>query len=240
MVKSIYVEVAQQEEFTLPGKKQTISRISTLTGLTRKEVSVSMNAPGNDLSSLSLEYNRAARVITGWVRDKDFHTKQGKPKDLNLEEGRYSFKELVRRHSGDIPHRTISDELVRVGALEITKSGMLHLKSQAYIPEKDVDRKLNILGTDVADLINTISHNIYDDPKNPLYQRKVSYNAIPLESMNKIRAQLNKKAQSCLENLDKLLVKHDSDMNDNSSIKGKCRVGVGIYYFEEINENESN
>ena len=239
MLKTIYVQVAE-EDFKIPGKKQSISRISTLTGLTRKEVASALNSPDSDLSSMTQEYNRAARVISGWIRDKDFQTKNGQPKDLDPEQGKFSFKELVKRHSGDIPPRAIADELVRVGAIEIAKSGKLRLKTHAYIPEKDVDRKLHILGSDVADLINTISHNIYESSNYTFYQRKVSYNAIPIESMTKIRDQLNKKAQASLESLDKILVKYDSDMNTKITTKGNSRAGVGIYYFEEVNENEPN
>lgn len=238
MLKTIYVQVAQ-EDFQIPGKKQSVSRISTLTGLTRKEVSTALNSSAADLSAMTQEYNRAARVITGWIRDQDFQTSNGQPKELDPEQGRLCFKELVKRHSGDIPPRAIADELMRVGAIETTKSGKLRLIAHAYIPEKDVDRKLHILGSDVADLINTIQHNIYENAEYPFYQRKVSYNAIPMESMSKIRDQLNKKAQASLESMDEILVKHDSDMNPKISTQGKCRVGVGIYYFEEINESES-
>src|SRR5262245_770200 len=35
--RQVYVEVAEKE-FALPGKPQTVSRVSTLTGLSRKEV----------------------------------------------------------------------------------------------------------------------------------------------------------------------------------------------------------
>src|SRR5215510_9788024 len=37
IARQVYVEVAEKE-FALPGRAQTVSRISTITGLTRKEV----------------------------------------------------------------------------------------------------------------------------------------------------------------------------------------------------------
>src|SRR5918995_7016683 len=59
-----YVEVAEKE-FGLPGRKQTASRISTLTGLTRKEVariqSLEAAAPPEPVE----RFHRPARVIGG-------------------------------------------------------------------------------------------------------------------------------------------------------------------------------
>src|SRR5258708_27024673 len=67
MARRVYVEVAEKE-FALPGKKQTVSRISTITGLTRKEVT-RIQAIETPLRTPHAErHNRPARVIGGWVR----------------------------------------------------------------------------------------------------------------------------------------------------------------------------
>ena len=237
LIKNLYLEIAERE-FALPGKKQSISRISTLTGLTRKEVTKAKTSEELDLNSRTQQYNRAARVISGWVRDPDFQNKNQEPAELVLEEGERSFQSLVRRFSGDIPPRAIADELIRVGAIEQTPNGNVKLVQRAYIPEKDIDEKLNILGTDVSDLLETIYHNIHIDTAPPFFQRKVSYDAIPKKLLVGLREELNKNAQGYLEKLDKIMSKKDSDMNPRLSRKGNCRAGVGIYYFEEIPDNE--
>lgn len=236
LVKSVYIEVAKND-FAIPGKKQTISRISTLTGLPRKDISKLIDNENPDIESLNQKYNRAARVITGWARDSDFQNKNGQPKDLELENGENDFKTLVKKYSGDIPPRAIRDELLRVNLVEITKLGKLRLVQRAYLPNDDTER-LAILGTDVSALIQTIAHNVSDKNEKPLFQRKVAYTSIPIESLDIVRTQLSNKAQSCLEQLDKLLLKHDSDTNPKIQSKGRCHAGVGIYYFEEKNENK--
>ena len=231
LLKRLYVEVAERE-FGLPGRKQSVSRISTLTGLSRKEVARAMIDRDVDLAGMTQQYNRAARVISGWVRDGDFHNQQGQPAELEMEQGERSFKALVRRYSGDIPPRAIADELIRVGAAIESGTGALRLIQHAYVPEKCVDEKLRILGTDVRDLIETISHNIYRDEERPYFQRKVSYNAIPAGHLPGLRSKVALLAQGCLEEIDRVMVQSDSDMNPEIAEQGGCRAGLGIYYFE--------
>lgn len=236
-LKMLYVDVAEKD-FAISGKKQTVSRISTITGLSRKEVTKAKSADQLDLDSVSQQYNRAARVISGWVRDKDFLDEKGNPKEIDIENNEIGFSALVKKYSGDIPTRAIADELIRVGAIERLENGKVKLIKHAYVPEKNIDEKLNILGADVSDLIKTINHNIYSENKDKLFQRKVSYNAIPVGSLHEIKESIQKKAQDCLEGLDKTLVKYDADMNKNIKDEERCRVGVGIYYFEEIINEE--
>lgn len=228
--KRLFVEVAEQDT-ALPGRKQTTSRISTLTGLTRKEVTRIKSEAGMDLVQNLEQYNRAARVISGWLRDTEFHNSRGQPANLPLE-GEASFTQLVQRYSGDIPVRAITDELERVGAIEI-KNNRVHLRNRAYLPGSDADEMLKILGTDVADLINTIDHNITREEAPAFFQRKVSYNNIPGESLEAIRTQLAEQAQSSLEKMNSVLSRHDRDANPDVEGSGRIRSGVGIYYFEE-------
>src|SRR5882762_1310716 len=67
IAKRIYVQVAI-DEFGLPGKKSTISRASILSGLTRKEVQHLLAEPVDTAVEVTERHNRAARVLTGWLR----------------------------------------------------------------------------------------------------------------------------------------------------------------------------
>ncbi len=234
LIKSLYIEIAENE-FALAEKKQTISRISTLTGLTRKEVKKAQNNIEIDLGKLTQQYNRAARVISGWVRDADFHTKKGRPAILSIEDSELSFKSLVKRYSGDIPPKAIADELLRVGAIKNVSGNKFKLIEHAYIPQKNIDEKIRILGTDVNYLIETIYHNIYKNNETPFFQRKVSYNAIPENLLNELRKKIHMIAQSTIEDMDKLMITYDCDNNETLDKKSNSFAGVGIYYFEELN-----
>ena len=243
IAKRTYVEVAASE-FGIPGKKQSVSRIALLSGLTRKEVQRLLEAPTADDSDAGERYNRAARVVAGWVRDKDFADAAGHPKPLALQDSesrdRASFADLVRRFSGDIPFRAVLDELLRVGVVEKLGDSTVELKTRAYVPESGDADKLNILGTDVADLVATIDHNLQHGGDDPFFQRKVMYDNVPLEALEEFRRLSNAQAQTLLEQLDKWLSQHDRDTRPETSGTGRVRTGIGIYYFEENMASENS
>ena len=69
--KWVYVDVARKE-FGIEGRKQTTSRVSVITGLSRKEVLRVRQLDRPDDQASSERYNRAARVIAAWRRENDF------------------------------------------------------------------------------------------------------------------------------------------------------------------------
>lgn len=238
LVKHTYVQVAR-DEFGINGKKASISRIAILTGLTRKEVQVLIDMPLQGEDRYEGEYNRAARVITGWLRDQDFGDGNGHPVPLRMAGKRRSFSALVKRYSGDIPVRAMLDELVRVGAVKRLKDGRIGLVTRGYIPQKGMDQKLAILGQDTADLIATIDHNLYANPSKPRIQRKVMYDNVPLESAEAFQVVAQARAQEMLEALDRWLSHRDRDANPTVKGKGRVRVGLGVYHFEERLDHET-
>jgi len=235
LAKRVYVEVALNE-FGIPGKKPSISRASILSGLTRKEVQrlVGTSLDSNNIAGAidSARYNRAARVLTGWVRDADFLDARGQPQLLPAD-GDISFAALVRRHSGDMPARAILDELERVGAVLCRADGLIELLARAYVPQRSAADKLAILGSDVADLIVTIDHNLEHGDANPRFQRKVMYHSIPDAALPAFRRRSAANAQALLEKFDQWLAAHDIDDPPDLPQAPRSRVGVGIYYFEE-------
>ncbi|MGH8503938.1 MAG: DUF6502 family protein [Gammaproteobacteria bacterium] len=239
LAKRVYVDVARQE-FGIPGRKQTISRVSIMTGLTRKEVRRVQSLPTGDDAAAIAQYNRAARVIAGWRRDPQFTDAAGEPIDLPPEGEPVSFSALVRRFSGDVPVRAIRDELLRVGAAEITEAGQLRLRVRAYVPSGSEIEKVSILGIDVADLLTTITHNIVGDAAEPFFQRKVAYDNLPVEAVAEFKVLVNKKAQELLEELDRWLAVRDRDVNPEIKGSGRQRAGLGIYYFETDMVEEEN
>lgn len=239
LVKHIYVQVAK-EDFGIDGKKASISRVAILTGLTRKEVQAILALPERQQGHYDEGYNRAARVITGWLRDADFGDGKGHPAPLPMSGKRTSFTALVKRYSGDIPVRALLDELVRVGAVKRLKDGRVGLVSRGYVPQRGLEEKLAILGNDTADLIATIDHNIFGNPSKPRMQRKVMYDNVPVEAARAFQTVAEDRAQEMLEALDRWLSHRDRDVNPTVRGKGRVRVGVGIYHFEErLDDDES-
>ncbi len=232
LVKWVYIDVARQD-FGIGERKQSTSRVSILTGLSRKEVTrVGKLKRPSDRRSAE-RYNRAARVIASWLREPDFTDGEGQPAVLPMSGKGATFSELVRRFSGDIPARAIRDELMRVGALEQLEDERIRLRARAYIPKASEADKMHILGTDVSHLISTIDHNLRPDVPEPFFQRKVAYDNLPQEVLPQLRRLTERKSQGLLENMDRWLARHDRDTNPAVAGTDRKRAGIGIYYFEE-------
>jgi len=232
IAKSQFVEVARNE-FGIEGRKQSISRVAVITGLTRKEVQrhVRVRQP-NDAESAD-RYNRAARVIGGWRRDEQFLDHRGKPAILAITGDGDTFQELVRRYSGDVPHRAVLDELVAEGGAERLDGDRVKLIDRAYLPRADESMKLHILGADTAFLIDTIDHNLKREQQAPRFQRKVLYDNLPDEALSEFQRLSSRAAQNLLEKLDRWLSDHDRDTQPDIKGSGRNLAGLGIYYFEK-------
>lgn len=237
LAKWVYVQTAT-EEFGLGNRKQSISRVSVLTGLSRKEVKrvKEMRRPSD--ADVAEQYNRAVRVIAAWRRERDFSDGHGNPLILPLTGHGSSFAELVRRFSGDLPFRAIMDELVNTGVVEKTEDNHVRLRDRSYVPREDNGMRYHILGTDVGNLIATIDHNLQANESNRLFQRKVSYDNLPQEALAVFHEMAAESAQKLLEKLDEWLAANDRDTNPDIEGTGRHCAGLGIYYFERQFEQE--
>lgn len=238
LARAVYVDVALRE-FEIPGRKQTVSRVAVLTGLTRKEVLRLMRMTDASEAAPTARPHRIERVVSGWVRDHAF-TAAGEPAVLPLDGAGATFEELVRRYSGDMTPRAVLDELVRVGVAEQLDDGRVRLLRRAYIPGGDEVEKLPILGADVRDLITTIDHNLFVPPAEAWLQRSVAYDNLPEEYVRRLRAAVTRDGQDFLERWDRELASHDRDVNSSVEGSGRMRAVIGVYYLEEtyLNYNE--
>ncbi len=229
LARQAYVDVAR-DEFALPGRKPSISRIAVLTGLTRKDVQRLLETPAGGDARAAERHNRAARVVAGWVRDGEFRSGDGEPLALPFD-GLASFSELVRRYSGDATPRAVLDELERVGTVERGEDGRIRLLARVYLPRHSDLAKLRILGTDVPLLIGTIEHNMLE-PGQARFQRKVMYDNLPAEAVAELQPLAARQAQELIERLDTWMAQHDRDTNPAAGGSGRVRAGLGIFYFE--------
>ncbi|MDH5359121.1 MAG: DUF6502 family protein [Gammaproteobacteria bacterium] len=236
LAKWVYVDVATKD-FDISGRKQSASRVSVLTGLNRKEVSKQQAILQPEDEEQGRHYNRAARVISGWISNQKYMSGDNEPAVLAFDGDDISFSNLVKEHSGDIPARAILDELLRVGAVSMLEDNRIQIKTRAYIPQTGEEEKLHILGTDVSDLIATIDHNLSGKDA-PRFQRKVAYDNLPQEAIPLLQQMVEEKGQKLLEELNDWLMTQDRDSNPSTSGSGKKRAGVAVYYFEQNDEEE--
>lgn len=233
LAKQAYVDVAYQS-FTISNRKTTYSRVAVLTGLSRKEVvRLTQQVQKNALPRVSAP-NRAVRVVNGWVKDPDFLDKDHNPLVLNLR-GEQSFSTLVSRYSGDITVGAILDELERVGVINLSDDQQVTLVSDGYVPIHDDLEKINILSICTADLLLSATHNLEYSNEDSWLQRQVVYQQVPFDTAIKFKAYSQKKSSSLLLEFNRWLANRSDQPTTQPSAQTK-RIGVGIYYFEDVNK----
>ena len=234
LAKQMYVRVAF-DEFAPEGKKQTISRVAALTGLTRKEVKRLHELPRGGAIEVNQRYNRATRVIGGWLNDSRFRDENAEPIELYLDDTAPSFNQLVKDYSGDIPTKAMLSTLEKAGTVSVLDS-KVRLVQHAYIPGNDSTEKLNILGTDVAELTSTINHNL-EHSDDPWFQRKASNKTVSEDTLDEFRVIMGRKSMALLEELDAWMSEHEVDTLKQEDTKTR-KTSVGIYYYEDSHEGE--
>ncbi len=234
IAKHVYINVAEHE-FALPFKRQTDSRLALMTGLNRKEIARLREHRPFDEPAVEVEDTVTTHIIGRWMAGPPFADADGTPKRLAYESQRPkvpSFARLVRELGVDIPVRSVLDELLRTGVVDLLPNGDVRLQREAHIPAKDVSMKLTLLGSDLAELFSTIVHNI-EHPESPRLQRKVVYDNIGSQALAELRDTAEKVGAEFIRRANTLLASYDRDRNVSAPGGKRTRVVLGTYYFDE-------
>lgn len=232
LVRKAYVDEAFEMGMK-NGKKATVSSISAQTGLSRKEVKRLHELSDLHHAEVEQRYNRAIRVISGWLHDGDFIDEEGNSKKLSLNNEAPSFFELTRRYSGDITAKAMLDLLQTANCVKV-EGNQVELVKHAYVPGTDSAEIIRILGVDTQELITTINHNLTVNENKKRFQRKVSNAYLDCEKVKEFKQISRKRAQDLLEDLDAWLSNNEVDSEDENT----CYVSLGIYYYEQPGTGE--
>jgi len=231
-IRELFVELAEQD-FTIPGRTQTDSRISLLTGINRKEVRRIRAADGRQSGPKSFTRNIAASLVSVWLTDPQAVDSAGLPKAVPYQSKRgASFVKFARKATADLPPRAILDELVRTGAVELLEGKTVALRSDAYVPKLGQPEKLEMLAEDPAELIDTMLRNIFEEGGDLFLQRKVSYDNVGSDGLSRVRARMRKEGERFLRRMNALLAQQDRDRNPEAPGGERRYAGLGVYYFE--------
>jgi len=231
MVRKAYVDEAYAQALR-NNNKATVSSVSAETGLSRKEVKRLNETDLSDSKNTEQKYNRAIRVISGWLNDPQYAYEEGNPRALSVDGGDTSFANLVKEYSGDIPTKAMLNLLESAQCVEI-KDGLVHLVRNAYVPASDPEEIIRILGRDTNQLINTIDHNLTTEDASKWFQRKVSNPRVPSDALAEFKEFSRKRSQTLLEELDTWLSQNEADDNKDSHY-----VSMNIYYYEQDTEED--
>ena len=139
-----------------------------------------------------------------------------------------------------MPVRAVLDELERLGAARRTDDGHIEYVRPMFLGRSSTTDKLDLLGTDVADLITTIDHNVQHGVADPRFQRKVMYRDMPAAVLPEFRMLVAAHGMAVLQQLDVWLAAHRQGSGaENAPHEPKVRLGLGVYYFEEAQATDA-
>lgn len=229
-----YAHVAY-EEFAVPGRKPSKSRVAVITGLTRVDVDRLLKMPSPARTDEYAEYQRAAKVLTGWARDSRWHDDAGLALRLPFDtphDGGPSFVKLVEQFSGGTPPRAVLDELIRVGAVEKGKDGLLDLRRPNYVPRADEGSTeyMDILGHAAGGLVDTIDYNTRPDCEETRLQGLAFNGRIPRSKVDEISRHIKARGREFVFEMDDYLYSQAVAEDESTSVTLE-EAGVGIYFF---------
>ncbi|MCG8672787.1 MAG: DUF6502 family protein [Pseudomonadales bacterium] len=223
LLKRLYVEVAE-EEFVIPGKKQTDTRISLLTGVHRKDT---RKLRGNHEESLpSLNVSQGTKLVSHWISEPKYLDPDGKPVPLPLKGEELNFESFVQEVCRqDLRARVVLDEWLRLGIVDVIEDAV-HLKQEAFIPAGSLDDKAYFLGLNVADHLSAAAHNL-TDTQSPFFERCVYYSELSEEAI----AELDRLARD--KGMDTLKALNEKALELKQTHPGEHRFNTGVYFYSE-------
>lgn len=236
LLKSIYVELAERE-FGIPGKAQTTSRVSLLTGIHRKDVKrlretpVDPDAPPGNVSL-------GAQLVLRWTASPEYLDGEGHPRPLSrlaADADAPSFESLVASVSKDIRARAVLDEWLRLGVARVDEQDRVVLAVEAFVPETGFDEKSYFLGRNVHDHLAAAVHNLSGKGP-PLLERSVYYSGLSPESVDELATLAESVGMEALQAVNRRaleLQERDSDRPD-----GNQRMNLGVYFYREAGESK--
>ena len=228
--KSVFVQVAS-EEFGRRGRPTNVSRVSILTGISRKEIKRQRELLASVRPARAGKTTDATRLLSGWHQDEEFRSADGGPSRLDEFGPAPSFESLFARYGGDTPRQTLLKELIAAGSVRRLDSGLLEVMTRYHMPSPMNESFLRFLGTNLYDHAMTLRNNLSGGSDvTPRFEGFAVDDRIDPGSVTAFKQFVDARAQQFLEEIDLWLHEHRADPT-NSKVS-LARLGVGLYAIE--------
>lgn len=167
LIRRSFVQAAAANSRFRNGKIN-YSRVAVLTGLTRSEVRRALMSNGVEVRKGPVFQSRADRVLHGWLTDARFLSKHGVPKPLPIR-GRTSFVALVRKYGGDVPHRAVLEELLKIRAVRRVRD-RVEMNRVSANRRSASSSALTLVASVIADAARIASRSQVSDVAPPIHR----------------------------------------------------------------------
>ena len=224
-----------EEEMRAQGAEVSMSRLSIMTGIHRRDVM----RLWRDEKPPKQEGSQLKRVIWKWQQDERFQNKAGRPRLLQVEGKQSEFVDLVQSVSQDLNPYTILFELERIGAITRVDD-KIKLEGTVYIPKGDVLEGFALLSADAADLIMGVEENVFEKPEIKNLHIKTEYDNVTIDSVERIKEWFLDQGEAFHKAARDFLAQFDKDINPQLKAKlGGARVALGTFSRVERPKQEA-
>jgi len=224
LLRQLLVEEAQRA-WRDKGTEPNISQISLSTGLNRKAVTSMMRETVEHLPYS--EMSAPAKTVTLWLRlCTDDSARRRLP--INAIEGTPSFEEVARKATrGNVHHRSVLDELVRLGMVTESSDGFAELDADGFVPAQDLRGMLAFLGDNTRDhLLAAVSNTLGGEPA--FLERSVFAKGIAAKDCERIHQLVRTRWNALHHELTQELT--DAFTEAPKSASARMRIGIYAYY----------
>lgn len=167
-----------------PAAHGLVSRISTATGLSRREVSRLVQQGDSPAPPRRWP---AGELVTRWLSDPALKPVRGRRR-LPRQGPAPSFEALAQGVTRDVHPRSLLDELCRLGLAVVDEaSDSVELQRDAFVPKGDFGRMVGFLGENVGDHLAAAVENTVGDKTRHLEQA-VFADELSAESLDAMKA----------------------------------------------------
>jgi hypothetical protein len=229
--KVSFVEVAT-DEFGIRGRPTNVARVSILTGIHRREVARLREVLDAEAAAPPTYLNAAQRVLSAWHQLPGYLEADGQPQVVAVDGPAPSFAQLCAGHAGDVPATALLKELRMVGCVGTTSDGRLQALSRVYIPLRVDPAKVRRAGSVLADLGETVVHDLICGSADALrFERRAENDRIDPRHLEAFRSMLEREGQQFLERVDDWLTQHERKAGDPATTT-PLRLGAGLYHIQ--------
>ncbi len=237
VVRDRAVRVASNRVLNETGRSSK-SRVSIITGLPRSEVTKISNE-ADDYVDAKLEQSATRRILAAWFETPSYLAPNGEPATLSIFGSKRSFERLVSAHGGGVPVRAMLDELTQLDAVERVGDNHVKAKSRTPVSVALTPEAIEAFGRRSSDLIRTLMKNLRRSDQ-PLFEATSLVEDADLDLMPVIRRELSRQGASFITGANSFLKRvRKTPRVARSNPAPKCRVGVTICYFEDIEERNA-
>ena len=229
LLRQAFVQAAAQAHPGLPAHRK-VSRISTTTGINRREVTRIVQQQ-QSREPVARPRSLASEVFAHWRTQAPYRGSDGRPVSLPRQ-GALSFESLAQAVTRDVHPRSLLDELVRLGLAHWDEpTDQVSLLRETFVPTGDLTRQLGFLGDNVGDHLRAAVENVLGAEDRLHFEQAVFADGLTAASMASVRPQVHAQWQALLAALVPTLeARVAADAAVQPAPQGRLRVGLYTYH----------